>query len=161
IDAAGRLVCHQKIGASDQGAGNGHPLLLAAGKGARCCLKLFGQADPGQKLLDLAAALPFPFAGQAQRQSDIVINAEMVDQPEILKNHPDPPAQLGPAIAAQANSVPAKKRYAAAARALLEIKKLQQGGFTRAAGPDQAMKGARLKMQGEAGEDLRSLAIAQ
>ena len=72
IDIAGRFVGKQEFGLCDDGAGNGHALLLAAGQDRGQHVRLALEPDPIEKLLDIGAIGLRPDAGGAQGQGDIV-----------------------------------------------------------------------------------------
>jgi hypothetical protein len=63
VQVAGRLVGQQQLGAADQGAGDGHALLLPARELRRQVAHARGQAQVGQHLLDA----PGPLAGGQPR----------------------------------------------------------------------------------------------
>jgi len=55
----------------DYGAGDGEPLLLAAGQGRRQGVRPVRQPDPGQHLLDVGGIVG-AFPADAQRQGGVV-----------------------------------------------------------------------------------------
>ena len=50
VEGAGGLVREQHVGPGDQGAGDGHPLLLSAGQLRGPVTETLGEADPGRHL---------------------------------------------------------------------------------------------------------------
>jgi hypothetical protein len=92
IDTAGRFVGQQKFGLGDDGAGNGGALLFPARKRRRFGIHTLTEAHPGQKLAHIGPVAGFLAPGHFQRQGDIFVSGEMVEQPEFLKNDADTPA---------------------------------------------------------------------
>ena len=93
VDVAGRLVGQQDVGPADHGAGDGQPLLLAAGQGRRAWRACGAQADPGQQLGHVGAVVGRLAAGDAQRQGGVVEGRQVVEQAEVLEHHADAAAQ--------------------------------------------------------------------
>ena len=116
IDIAGRLVGDQQFGPADHGAGDGDALLLAARQGRRAGAGAVGEADPGEHLADRRLQILVLDPGDPQRQRDIVEGGKMRDQPEILEDDADPPAEAGQAVARHGDDVLAEQPDQAAAR---------------------------------------------
>src|SRR6202023_2016758 len=95
IDIAGRLVGEQKFRPHDERAGNGGALLFAAGEHRRQNVHSLAKTDPMQKFRHFGAIARFLLAAHAERKSDVFIGRQMVEQPEILKYHADPPSETG------------------------------------------------------------------
>ena len=68
VQRAGGLVRQENVRVVDEGAGDGHPLHLAAGHLAGLFIQLVAQAHPLQRLLRPAAALRLGYPRQGQRQ---------------------------------------------------------------------------------------------
>ena len=87
IEIAGRLISQQHAGARGEGAGNGHPLLLSAGKLARIMGEAVAEADAFEACLRsgcrITRALEF------QRNGDILKGVECGDQMKGLEDDTD------------------------------------------------------------------------
>ena len=93
IDVAGRLVGDEQLGPADHRAGDGDALLLAARQGRRPGAGAVGEADPGEHLAHRRLEILVLDPGDPQRQRDIVEGRQVRDQPEILEDDADPPAE--------------------------------------------------------------------
>src|SRR5450830_26228 len=98
-----RLVAQQHVGVAGQGAGNRHALFLPARQLRRIAVQLVGQAyqrqaflDPGGDLLALGRAMDF------QGEGDVVEDAGVLQQVELLENHADVLARVAQFALAQA-----------------------------------------------------------
>ena len=117
IDIAGRLVGDEQLGPADHRAGDGDALLLAARQRRRAGAGAVGEADPGEHLPDRRFEVLVLDARDPERQRDIVEGGEVRDQPEILEDDADPPAEAGQAVARHGDDVLAEQADQAAARA--------------------------------------------
>jgi hypothetical protein len=93
IDIAGRLVGKQDFGAVDQGAGDGGALLLAARQHRRQHVDALAEPDPFQQFEHVGLVGALVLAAHAQRQRDILIGGQMIEQAEILEDDADAAAQ--------------------------------------------------------------------
>ena len=53
------------------------------------------EPDPAQQLVDVLAIVASSLAHDAQRQRDVLVGGQVVEQAEILEHDADPPPQLG------------------------------------------------------------------
>ena len=93
VDVAGRLVGEQQFGPHDQRAGDRRALLLAAGEHRRQGVHAIAEADPAQELDDFGAIAAFVAAHHPQRQRDVFVGREMVEQPKVLEHDADSPPE--------------------------------------------------------------------
>ena len=89
VQRACGLICQDDIRIVHEGAGDGHPLHLAAGELVRPLLQLILQADTGQDLDGPAAALLTADPGEGERQLDICQDALVRDQVIALEDKTD------------------------------------------------------------------------
>jgi hypothetical protein len=84
VDIARRLVRQDELGPSDECARDRDPLFLPTGQEGRPRVELIAEADPPQKLHDLApeARLVPPLHDEGQR--DVFVGAQMVEQAKVL-----------------------------------------------------------------------------
>jgi hypothetical protein len=86
VQVPGRLVGQQDLGLLDQGAGDGHPLLLAAGQFARQVLRPVAEPDAVQGGSDPFVPLRVVHGERDQRGLDVLVRAERGDQVEGLED---------------------------------------------------------------------------
>jgi hypothetical protein len=86
IESAGRLVCEQQRRIIDEGAGDGHPLLLSARKLCGGMVRAVGKADLVKERQGAAPALGRRHTGIEQRQLDIVQGGRSGQQIKALKD---------------------------------------------------------------------------
>src|SRR5206468_10504342 len=82
-------------------------------------------------------------------------------QPEILEHHSHAPAQHGNLLPVEARDIASKQAEGAPGWANSQVKQLEQGGFSGAAGADQEMKRSGSQRKGQVPEYFRPAAIAQ
>ena len=109
IDIAGRLVGEQELGLLDQGAGDRRALLLAARKHRRQHMHALAKADPSQQFDHVGAIARLVAPAHAQRQRDILIGGQVVEQAEILEHHADAAPQRRAARPADARARPCRR----------------------------------------------------
>ena len=91
IDVAGRLVGEQEMRLRDHGAGDCGALFLAARQDRRQRRHAVAEPDPLQQLDHLAAIARLVAPDDAQRQRDVLVGREVIEQAEILEHDADPP----------------------------------------------------------------------
>ena len=97
IERSNGLVRQQDAGALHKGAGNGSALLLPAGEVGGALMRLFHDADAGQRLVGKPGVLFMEEAQQAapQRRArqraehDVAQNGHAIHQIELLEDHAD------------------------------------------------------------------------
>jgi hypothetical protein len=92
--------------------------------------------------------------GDAQRQGHVVAGAQLVDQPGVLKNHPDPAPQRGPGGAIERGGIASEQCQPAVRRSLGEGHDLQQRSLAGAARAGQEIERARFQIERNVGQDL-------
>ena len=126
VDIASGLVGQQQARLADDRAGDGYALLLPARQGRRQIVEMLGEADPGQEFGHILAQLVVASTGNSQRQSHVLRDGEMGQQPKVLKHDADSSSQQGFFVARQAVHVAAEQAHASAARPARQIHHLQQ-----------------------------------
>ena len=89
IEIAGRFIGQEQFRLVDEGAGDGHALLLAAGKFGRPVLHAVLETNPGEQVASARPGLADGSAGHARRQTDIFERIEFRQQMIRLKNETD------------------------------------------------------------------------
>ena len=161
VDVTGRLVGDQQFGPVDDGAGDRHPLLLAAGQGRGTGAGAVGEADPGEHFAHRAFDLALAGAGNAQRQGDIVECRKMPDQPEILEDDADAAAVVGQRIARRIGHLLAEQSNPAAGRPLGEVEQLEERCLARTRRTGEEVEAAFGQPEIEVAQDFGARAVAQ
>src|SRR4029450_4593014 len=129
VQGRGGLVEQQQLGVHGQGAGDRHPLLLAARQLGRQLVGLVLDPDPGQQLAGPALGLlPGLAPDPGRAQGDVVENAPGGEQVDLLEDHADVRAQPGQ-LAALAGQGPALQADGAAVDWLQPVDGPAQGGL--------------------------------
>src|SRR5215470_6792937 len=161
IHIAGRLIGEQELRPGDHGAGDGGALLLAAREHRRPRPHMFPEPDPAQQLGDLVVVTLLVAADDAQRQRNIVESSEMVEEPEVLEHHPDPPPQHGERIGAQGGGVVIEQRDQSPGRLERQKQKAQQRTLAGAGGTAEKLERARRNVEGEVAQNFGAEPVAQ
>ena len=90
VEVRERLVHQHERRLDDDGAGDRHALLLAAGELARQLVLLAPQADEVQRLVDLAVDLGLGRAAHLQAEADVLAHVEMGKERVVLEHHAEP-----------------------------------------------------------------------
>src|SRR5215212_9686422 len=147
VQGRGRLVEQQELGVHGQGAGDRHPLLLAARQLGRQLAGLVLDPDPGQQLAGPALGLLPGLAADLDRaQGDVVEHALVGEQVELLEDHADVGAEpgQGPALGGQGLAL---KADGAVVDRLEAVDGPAQGRLARAGGADHDHHLARVDLQ--------------
>ena len=135
VEAGEGFVQEQQVGPRRHGPGQGHPLLLAAGKlvgeGGRRVL----EADQGEQFPHPQA--PPAAVVAAQAEGDVVGHVQVREEGQVLEDHPHPAPLRGKREARAAHRPPAQENLAGLHR-FEAGDGPQQGGLAAAAGPEQA-----------------------
>ena len=161
VDVAGRLVGQQQLGANDQRAGDRRALLLAARQHRRQRVHLVAEADPAQKLDHLGAIARLVAAHHAQRQGDVLVGRQVVEQAEVLEHDADPPPQRGDLVLAERRRILAEDVDRAARRLQAEQHQLEHGRLAGAGRAGEELEALRRDRKIEVAQHLRSDAVAQ
>ena len=97
IQRTGGLICKDQFGLGDQSPGHSGPLLLSAGDFVGVFFKKSGDTKAGGQIFEASVHLRVFHTGQHQRQIDVVLQGEGVQQVEVLKHK----AQVIPAEAGE------------------------------------------------------------
>ena len=137
VEVSGRLVGQQHLGAVDQRARDRDALLLTAGELVREPLLLAGEADErehlGHGLLDESARR----SDDLQGERDVLEDGLVRQQPEVLEDRADVPAEVRHLAVGQRAQIAAEHDDAAVARRLLAQDESQARGLARARGADE------------------------
>ena len=161
IDIAGRLVGQQQLRPSDQGAGDGGTLLLAAGKHGRHGVHALAEADPTQQFDDFGAIARLLLAEHTQGQSDVLVDGEVVEQAEILEDHAHPAAEGRQRRGFETRDVLPEQVDEAARRLQRHQDKAHQRRLAGAGRPGQILERARRDAEVDVLQHLRPHAISQ
>ena len=132
IDVAGRLVGEQKLWPRDHGAGDRRALLLAAREHRRQRPDALPETDPAQQLHHLVAEALFAAPEHAERQRDVLVGGQVVEQPEVLEDEADAPPQRRERILAEHRDVVPEQRDQPARRLERQEQEPQQRGLAGA-----------------------------
>ena len=132
VERRQRLVEEQDIGLVDQGAGHGHPLLLAARELVGLLRGLAGHADELEHAVDLGPDLGLRPLGDRQAEADVVADGHVREEGVALEDGVD----LAP-VGRLFRDVLAVEQDAAGVRILEARQHAQQRGLAAAAGPEQ------------------------
>ncbi|MCY1347549.1 hypothetical protein D9M69_336600 [compost metagenome] len=152
VEVAGGLVGEQHVGFGGKGAGDGHPLLFAAGQLARRMAEARAEADPlqqaGGTLAGIAAALQF------ERQHDVLQRIEVVEQLEGLEHEADVlGAHLGALVLVEVAEVVADQRDRAVAGQVEAGEQTEQGRLAGTGSADDGQAVAAAQVEGQVVED--------
>ena len=95
VEVAGRLVGQQDQRPVDEGPGDRHPLLLAAGQLVGQVVALLGQADQVEDLGHLGAHHVLGPADHLEGERHVLVDRLVGQQPEVLEDAADVAAQVG------------------------------------------------------------------
>ncbi|MNL19620.1 hypothetical protein D3C87_1408320 [compost metagenome] len=133
-----------------QRPGNAHALFLPAGQLRRVSLVLGLQAHQFQQFTDLLLPLFLGYAGDFQRQLDVLPNGLGRHQVEVLEDHADAPTQRHQAVFVELADVHLIDQYPTAARLFEAIDGADQRRLAGAAAADDAEHFAALDRQVDA-----------
>ena len=133
IERAGRLVGQQQTGVRDDRAGNGRALLLAAGDLIRIFFQQLRDAELRRDGLEPCAKLALRHAREHERQIDVVLDREGVEQVELLKDEAEIVAAEGGAVGlADGREVFAVEQHLAGGRLVEPGEDIQERGLAGA-----------------------------
>jgi hypothetical protein len=161
IDVAGRLVGEQQIGLDNERTGDGGALLLTTGHDGWEGMDVIAEADPLQQFHHLGAVGGLLAALHKQRQRDVLICRQMIEQAEFLEHHADAPAHGADLILGQGRGFAAEQGDEAAGRGQRHHHQAQQRGLSRTGGAGQELERLRLYGEGNVLQRFRPHAVAQ
>ena len=136
VEVAGGLVGEDELGVGDHGAGDGHTLLLSARQLLREVLGPVGDGHPLHHRRDPLLALRRADVQVAQRQLDVLIDVQLVDEVEALEHEADVAfAELGALLLLQAADLLAEQLVGALGGVVQEAEDVEQRGFAAARRP--------------------------
>ena len=136
IEIAGRLVGKQDLRHIDEGAGNGHALLLTAGQFVGVMVGSISQAQQIEHGHGSLPAFPGAEAGIDQRQLDVLQGAVALQKVEALEDEAEPAiAELSEPFARQTGNILTVELVSAAGRMIETAENVHQGRLARSARP--------------------------
>lgn len=158
VEIASGFVGQEHEGFHDQGAGDGHTLLFAAGELIRAVRPATFQPHLIQNPAGAARRFRGGAAGDGERQRDVFFRREYVDKVEILKDDPDlPPAEQRPPGLVHGGHVHAADEDRPGRRPVQAGEQVKQGAFARTGRAHERHKfaGRRRQIDAAQGLDLR------
>src|SRR5215211_3970429 len=141
IDIAGWLVGKQELRTRNHRARNRSTLLLAAGQHRRQRPHPFAaESNPFEQLDHFLTIALLVAADHPQRQRNVLVRGEVVEQPEILENDADAPAQRRQCILAKRRDIMAEQGDEPAGRPERQEQESQQRGLAGARRSGQELK---------------------
>ena len=136
VEVAGGLVGEDELGVGDHGAGDGDALLLSARELLREVLGAVGDGHPLHHRRDPLLALRRADVQVAQRQLDVLIDVQLVDEVEALEHEADVAlAELGALPLLQLSDLLPQQLVAARGGVVQEAEDVEQRGFAAARRP--------------------------
>ena len=138
VEGAGGLVAQKVFRPRGEGAGNGHALLLAAGKLRGIGFRAVGQSDEFEQLGGAGLCLVALDAGDLEREADIAQHRALLEQVEALEDHADVLPGLEQVAAAELRHVAPVDAHRAGGRPLEEVDTAHERALAGAAQADDA-----------------------
>ena len=136
VEVAGGLVGEDELGVGHHGTGDGHALLLSARELLREVLGPMGDGHPLHHGGDPLLALRRADVQVAQRQFDVLIDVQFVDEVEALEHEADVAlAELGALLLLQAANLLSEQLIGALGGIIQEAEDVEQRGFAAARRP--------------------------
>ncbi len=136
VEVASGLVGEDELGVGDHGAGDGHALLLSARELLREVLGAVGDGHPLHHRRDPLLALRGTDVQVTQRQFDVLIDVQLVDEVEALEYEADVAlAELGALLLLQAADLLSEQLIGALGGIIQEAEDVEQRGFAAARRP--------------------------
>src|SRR5271168_4279931 len=112
------------------------------------------ESDPMEQFDDFSAIAGFVAALDTQRQSDVLISGEMIEQAKILKDDADPAPETGERILVEASGIVAEEADETARRLQRQQDEAQQSRLAGARRPSQELKRLGLDFKADILEDF-------
>ena len=133
VEVTGRLIREDQLRAGDDGASDGHALLLTAGELLREVVGAVADGHSLHNFRDLLLALGSADVQVAKRQFDVLIHIEFVDEVEALEHKAYVAlAELGALLLLEASHLGVEQLVAAARRVVQQTQNVQQRGLAAA-----------------------------
>ena len=150
VEVAGGLVGEDELGVGDHGAGDGDTLLLAARELLREVLGAVGDGHPLHHGRDPLLALGSTDFHVLERQFDVLIDVELVDEVEALEHEADVAlAEFGALALLQLAHLLTEQLVGAARGVVQEAEDVEQRGFAAARRPHHGHELAGLDFEGD------------
>ncbi len=158
VEVAGGLVGQEDERTVDEGPGDGHPLLLAAGQLVGQVVALLGQPDQVEDLGHLGGDHVLGAADDLEGEGHVLEHRLVGQEPEVLEDAADVAAQVGDPPLGQMPDLLARLPDPPASRHLLAQQEPDEGGLARSGRPDEEDELALVDLDGEVAEgDCRAL----
>ncbi len=155
IQVGGGFVRYHQARPDGQGAGDGHPLALAAGEAIRARGGEAFQAHFGQGLGGPLPGFRFAGASDLHGQHDVLQSREHGHQVEALEHEADAlAAKGGEGVVVQGPAVLVVEPHSAVVRGVDEAHQVHEGGFAAARGAPHGHELPRVDVQGDAVQGL-------
>ena len=138
VEGAGGLVAQEVFRPRGEGAGDGHALLLAAGKLRGIVFCAVGQSDEFEQLGGAGLSLVALDAGDLEREADVAQHRALLEQVEALEDHADVLPGLEQVAAAELHHVAPVDAHRAGGRPLEEVDTAHERALAGAAQADDA-----------------------
>jgi hypothetical protein len=159
VEVARGLVGHEDGGIVDQRAGDGHPLLLAAGELARMGPALGRETHLRQHPRHAGVDGVSSRAGHFQREGDVLPGRTVVQQPEILEHDSESAAELGNLVAPERRHVVPGDAHLARRGPQLREEQHHDGGLAGAGMPGEEDELAPADPEGDVPQGQRAVRI--
>ena len=134
VERAGRLVGEQDARLCDERAGNGGALLLAAGDLVGVLFQKLADAERFRNIDEAGAHLIVALAREDEREIDVILKRERVEQVELLKHEPEMvAAERGGLAFADLGKVPPVEQHRAGGGLVKRGENVQKRRFAAAA----------------------------
>ena len=159
VEVAGGLVAEEKSGIGDDGAGDGHTLLLPAGKLAGKMACAVSEPHDGERGFHVLAARGSREPREKERELNILVRSENRDEVVHLKDEANVAgAPFGELAGRHVGDLIARHGNGAGGGDVEAAEEIEQGGFSGAARPHESHEVALIHVQIEALQDLNLLA---
>ena len=160
VERTGCFVAENDFRIGRQRAGDGHALLLTAGKLAGVVVLPVRQADDFQQLVNALLNLRALHAGDLHRKGDVAAHVALGKQVEMLEDHRDLLAKLPQLLRRQRREILAIDDDAARSRPLQKVDAAHERRFARARHADDAEDIALLNLQVDVLQGVHRLGFA-
>ena len=161
IDVTGRLVGEKKLRLGDHSPGDSGALLFPAGKHSRKSVHPVPEPHPFEQFGDIFLVIALMPAHDAERKCNILPSGEMIEEPEILKNDPDAPPEVGALACRILGYISSEKVYKSACGAVRHIEESKKRGFASARSSGQKMKRSGQQMEVDIAQNLLPHSVAE
>ena len=141
VEVTCRFVGEDELGVGDDGAGDGHPLLLTARQLLREVVFAMSDVHAGHDGLHTLLALGSRDVHVAQRQFDVLIHIQLINEVETLKHEANVAlAELGAVLFLEVADLMAEEFVTALGGVVQEAEDVEQGGLAASRRPHDGDK---------------------